>query len=284
MRTASILRRSRCRPRCSRSREDLLVPPSLSREFAARAADRANSSRSHRTTATTRFSRKRPSLALCFAASWRSNREPEHRDAGACRAGVDVDTAHGAIMPPLYLSTNYSFAGFAQKRALRLHAFGQSDARCARRGARRTRGRRRRAGHRVGHGGDHAADRAVASRRSDRRAARLLRRLLSPVQGAGRARVVSRGVRRFRQRHRARRRARAQAEDRLDRNAEQSAAAHHRHRARRASRARGRMRWSSSTTRFCRRRSSSRCRSAPTSSCIRRRNISTAIPMSSAAR
>jgi cystathionine gamma-synthase len=34
----------------------------------------------------------------------------------AARAGVDVDTAHGAVMPPLYLSSNYSFAGFAQKR------------------------------------------------------------------------------------------------------------------------------------------------------------------------
>ncbi len=35
----------------------------------------------------------------------------------AARAGVDADTAHGAVMPPLYLSTNYSFAGFGQKRA-----------------------------------------------------------------------------------------------------------------------------------------------------------------------
>ena len=34
----------------------------------------------------------------------------------AVRAGVDADTAHGAIMPPIYLSTNYSFAGFGQKR------------------------------------------------------------------------------------------------------------------------------------------------------------------------
>jgi len=33
------------------------------------------------------------------------------------RAGVDADTAQGAVMPPLYLSTNYSFAGFARKRA-----------------------------------------------------------------------------------------------------------------------------------------------------------------------
>jgi cystathionine gamma-synthase len=34
----------------------------------------------------------------------------------AVRAGVDADSAHGAIMPPIYLSTNYSFAGFGQKR------------------------------------------------------------------------------------------------------------------------------------------------------------------------
>jgi len=29
---------------------------------------------------------------------------------------VDTDTAHGSVMPPLYLSSNYSFAGFEQKR------------------------------------------------------------------------------------------------------------------------------------------------------------------------
>ena len=34
----------------------------------------------------------------------------------AARAGVDADVAHGAVMPPLYLSSNYSFAGFASKR------------------------------------------------------------------------------------------------------------------------------------------------------------------------
>jgi cystathionine gamma-synthase len=34
----------------------------------------------------------------------------------AVRAGVDADSAHGAVMPPLYLSSNYSFSGFAQKR------------------------------------------------------------------------------------------------------------------------------------------------------------------------
>jgi len=34
----------------------------------------------------------------------------------AARAGVDSDPAQGAVMPPLYLSSNYSFAGFGQKR------------------------------------------------------------------------------------------------------------------------------------------------------------------------
>jgi cystathionine gamma-synthase len=35
----------------------------------------------------------------------------------AVRAGIESDTQHGAVVPPLHLSTNYSFAGFGQKRA-----------------------------------------------------------------------------------------------------------------------------------------------------------------------
>lgn len=34
----------------------------------------------------------------------------------AVRAAIDSDTAHGAIVPPLVLSSNFSFAGFAQPR------------------------------------------------------------------------------------------------------------------------------------------------------------------------
>jgi cystathionine gamma-synthase len=34
----------------------------------------------------------------------------------AASVGVDSDAGQGAVMPPLYLSTNYSFAGFNQKR------------------------------------------------------------------------------------------------------------------------------------------------------------------------
>ena len=34
----------------------------------------------------------------------------------AVNIGVDSDPAHGAVMPPIYLTTNYSFAGFGEKR------------------------------------------------------------------------------------------------------------------------------------------------------------------------
>ncbi len=34
----------------------------------------------------------------------------------AVRAGIETDASHGAVVPPLYLSTNYAFAGYGQKR------------------------------------------------------------------------------------------------------------------------------------------------------------------------
>jgi cystathionine gamma-synthase len=34
----------------------------------------------------------------------------------AARAGIESDRHHGAVIPPLHLSTNYAFAGFGQKR------------------------------------------------------------------------------------------------------------------------------------------------------------------------
>ena len=34
----------------------------------------------------------------------------------AIRAGIETDTQHGAVVPPLYLSTNYAFSGFDEKR------------------------------------------------------------------------------------------------------------------------------------------------------------------------
>jgi cystathionine gamma-synthase len=45
-----------------------------------------------------------------------SSKKGRHAHTTCARSGVDQDTAHGAVMPPLYLSSNYSFAGFEQKR------------------------------------------------------------------------------------------------------------------------------------------------------------------------
>jgi len=51
-----------------------------------------------------------------------SNYAPTDTDApcrpatAAVRAGIDRDTAYGAVTPPIVLSSNFSFAGFAQKR------------------------------------------------------------------------------------------------------------------------------------------------------------------------
>jgi len=39
-----------------------------------------------------------------------------HRCTSAVRAGIDRDTAFGAVTPPIVLSSNFSFAGFEQKR------------------------------------------------------------------------------------------------------------------------------------------------------------------------
>lgn len=35
----------------------------------------------------------------------------------AVRQGIESDTQHGAVVPPIYLSTNYSFEGHQQPRA-----------------------------------------------------------------------------------------------------------------------------------------------------------------------
>ena len=46
-----------------------------------------------------------------------SAHRPTRRATVAVRAGIDRDTAFGAVTPPLVLSSNFSFAGFAEKRA-----------------------------------------------------------------------------------------------------------------------------------------------------------------------
>ncbi len=44
-------------------------------------------------------------------------RPTHHIETRAVSVGVNADPTHGAVMPPLFLSSNYSFAGFGQKRA-----------------------------------------------------------------------------------------------------------------------------------------------------------------------
>jgi cystathionine gamma-synthase len=39
-----------------------------------------------------------------------------HQDTLAARYAVDSDDAHGAVIPPLYMSSNFSFHGFGEKR------------------------------------------------------------------------------------------------------------------------------------------------------------------------
>lgn len=41
----------------------------------------------------------------------------KHDETIACGVGIDCDPAQGAVAPPLYLSANYSFAGYGEKRA-----------------------------------------------------------------------------------------------------------------------------------------------------------------------
>lgn len=43
-------------------------------------------------------------------------RRPARASTHAVRAGIDRDTAFGAVTPPLVLSSNFSFAGFGEKR------------------------------------------------------------------------------------------------------------------------------------------------------------------------
>ncbi len=40
-----------------------------------------------------------------------------HAATRAVNIGIDSDPAHGAVMPPIYLSSNYTFEGFGQKRS-----------------------------------------------------------------------------------------------------------------------------------------------------------------------
>jgi cystathionine gamma-synthase len=42
--------------------------------------------------------------------------QPRHARTTAVRSGIDTDRAHGAVVPPIHLSSTYTFAGFGTKR------------------------------------------------------------------------------------------------------------------------------------------------------------------------
>ena len=39
-----------------------------------------------------------------------------HPHTAAVRVGLESDTTHGSVVPPIYLSSNFTFAGFAEPR------------------------------------------------------------------------------------------------------------------------------------------------------------------------
>ncbi len=110
-----------------------------------------------------------------------SERGDLHQDTLAARYAVDTDEAHGAVIPPLYMSSNFSFHGFGEKREYDYTRSGNptrdqlADALAALEG---------------GTGGVitasgmsavHLATQLVEPGRTDRRPARLLRWLSPPV-------------------------------------------------------------------------------------------------------
>ena len=207
------------------------------------------------------------------------NRAPQTIAAGN---GIGQDSAFGSVVPPIYLSSTFTFEGFARARQYRLHAIRQSDTRHLGRHGRPVGGRSR-CGRRVNrHGGHRPHALLPGARRSDHRAARLLRRhLASADRTAGEATVPGR-LHRFRRRHRAGFSPVAFPAAGSDREPAIPSCG--------SSTFAGSPRWRgqpgrkpSSTTPSCPRRCSSRSSWARIWSCIRRPSSSTAIPTWSAA-
>ncbi len=55
-------------------------------------------------------------IALGVASEVNESKPTRQPATAAVRAGIDSDAAHGAVVPPIVLSTNFSFSGFNQKR------------------------------------------------------------------------------------------------------------------------------------------------------------------------
>ena len=187
----------------------------------------------------------------------------------AVRAGLESDVQHGSVVPPIYLSTNFAFEDFRKPRKYDYTRSGNptrdqlAGALADLEGG---------AGAVITCTGLAAITLLLATLPAGARVlapVRLLRWDLSFARGFAPPRHADRGFRRSEQCRSARRSAGAQTAARLDRDAEQSAAADRRH-----SCDCGMLRtppahkwWS--TIPFSRRCGSSRWRSVPTSFCIR---------------
>ena len=201
----------------------------------------------------------------------------------AVRAGIECDDESGCVVPPLHLTSTFAFRAFGENRGYDYTRSGNPTRELLGQALAELEGG-------AGGRGDRTGMAAVTlcryccPRREHRRAARLLRRDLGCSRrcAAPRQRQVefvdfgddggaARGARR----------ARSGA---VDRDAEQSAAAHDRHRGASRSSRSGRYAGRWSTTHSCRRPSSGRWRSAPTSWCTRPPSTSTATATWSAAR
>ena len=148
----------------------------------------------------------------------------------AVRAGIECDDASGCVVPPLHLTSTFAFRAFGEKRTYDYTRSGNPTRDLLGQAlAELEQG----AGAVVTASGMAAVTVCgylVPGRRAHRGAARLLRRHLPAVRGLAAPRRAAGGVRGLRRRGGAARGAVAAHGAPVDRDAEQSAAAHHRHR------------------------------------------------------
>ena len=130
---------------------DAIVPRAAARVTRrSTSADRRSSSICRARAATTHSSPSRRALgrildhALSIPILLMSASDSSSPITRAVRAGIATDREHGAVVPPIHLSSTFAFESFAQAAHVRLHAKRQSDALAARRRAGRARGRRAR--------------------------------------------------------------------------------------------------------------------------------------------
>jgi len=144
------------------------------------------------------------------------------------RAGLESDAQHGSVVPPIYLSTNFAFEGYRKPRKYDYTAPAIPRA--------TSWPARLRIWRRGGCGGDlhgpgchHLDPRDAARRRARAGAVRLLRRNVSPARRAREAGQSGGRLHRPERSGRARQVARIETRAGVDRDTEQSVAAHRRH-------------------------------------------------------